>query len=107
MYFVAGAVAAIALLTQQLLAHGQIRWNTLPVPHTEVMPHQSLAIAITRALTGGPQEVPAIASRLAETLGRPETRWLEGLARRYVRAFQSGTRPRERDVVQFVLADAA
>lgn len=70
------------------------------------MPHQSLTIAIARALTGGAQDLPAIASRLATTLGRPETVWLEEFAQRYLRAFRGRARPRERAVVRFVVSDS-
>ena len=39
------------------------------------------------------------------TLGRP-WRWLGPLAARYVEAFGTGTRPRHRDVVQFLRGDS-
>ncbi len=69
------------------------------------MSHQSLTIALARALTGGSQDQPSIATRLSVTLGQPQARWMEQLAQRYVRVFAGSTRPREREVAQFVQAD--
>ncbi|MBC8086706.1 MAG: RNA-directed DNA polymerase [Phycisphaerae bacterium] len=69
------------------------------------MPHQSLTIALARALTGGSQDEPSIALRLAVTLGRPPARWIARFAHRYVRAFSGNTRPREIEVAQFIVAD--
>ena len=69
------------------------------------MPSSSLLNALARSLLAGTPEVEEIVSRCGWTLGRP-WRWLRPLARRYVAEFAGRTRPRRRDVVQFLLRDA-
>ena len=53
---------------------------------------------------GGEFVVDDVHARAVRTLGRP-WKWLKPLARRYVKAFVGRTRPRHRDVVQFLLND--
>ena len=65
----------------------------------------ALISALARSLIAGEPTVEAITTRAARTLGRT-WRWLRPLARRYVQAFDGRTRPRHRDVVQFLIADA-
>ena len=60
--------------------------------------------ALARSLVAGEQSHEATLTRAERTLGRP-WRWLKPLALRYVEAFNDRTRPRHRDVVQFLLED--
>jgi len=61
--------------------------------------------ALARSFLAGEQTVEAVAERGAVLLGRP-WRWINPLARRYVETFAWRVRPRHRDVVAFLLADA-
>lgn len=67
------------------------------------MPHLSILL-LARSILAGEPTVDQIVARAARTLGQP-WRWLRPLARRYAAAFQGGTRPRVREVVQFLLRD--
>lgn len=69
------------------------------------MQDKIVAIAISRACTGGSQNVPDVASRIAQTLGRSSSRHITAMAVRYLEEFGTGAAPRERDVLQFVLRD--
>ncbi|MBS1830034.1 MAG: RNA-directed DNA polymerase [Acidobacteria bacterium] len=60
--------------------------------------------AVARSLMAGEPTVEGAHVRMMRTLGRPY-RWLLPLAGRYVRAFAGRTRPRLREVVQFLLND--
>jgi hypothetical protein len=66
-----------------------------------VTPDRSLLHALARSFLAGEQTADAIAVRAANTLGR-DWSGLSRLARRYLKAFADGTRPREQDVVQFL-----
>src|SRR3954470_14594312 len=68
------------------------------------MPKSSLLRALAGAFLAGESTVEAIVSRAHRTLGRP-WRWLRPLAQRFVAAYGGGTRPRRRDVVQFLRDD--
>lgn len=68
------------------------------------MLNRALLSALARSFLGGEPAVEQIVARGHRTLDRP-WRWLLPLARRYVEAFASQTRPRHRDVVQFLLRD--
>jgi len=59
---------------------------------------------LARSFLGGEQTVEAVIARAAQTLGR-EWRWLTPVARRYVQAFSGQTRPRRRDVIEFLRRD--
>ena len=59
---------------------------------------------LARSFLAGEPIADDVHMRAARTLGRP-WRWLRPLAHRYVEAFAGRTRPRHRDVVQFLLAD--
>src|ERR1700749_2886778 len=60
--------------------------------------------ALARSFLAGEPGVEHIFERASETLGRPWG-WLRPLARRYVDAMAGLTRPRYRDVVQFLRND--
>jgi len=68
------------------------------------MPSHSLLRALARAFLAGEQSVEQVVVRSSQTLGNHWQR-LRPLARRYVKAFARRTRPRHRDVVQFLLQD--
>ena len=69
------------------------------------MPHPSLLTVLARAFLAGEPGVEQIVARATQTLGRP-WRWLRPVARRFVEAHSEKTRPRHRDVVQFLRRDA-
>jgi RNA-directed DNA polymerase len=88
-----------------LLTQSQTRWGSWPPP---LMPASAVISVLARSLLAGEQFVDDVHARAVRTLGRTSGRtwaWLRPLARRYVRAFAAGTRPRHRDVVQFLLND--
>ena len=68
------------------------------------MPATSFLRALADSILAGEASVDEITDRLALTLGR-RWRWLRPLARRYVIAFAGRTRPREREVAQFLNRD--
>ncbi len=68
------------------------------------MPNSSLPIALATAFLAGEQTIDSLIARASETIGR-DWSWLRPLARRYLEAFHGKTRPRHRDVVQFLLHD--
>jgi len=67
-------------------------------------PNLRFVEALAGALLTGESSVEAVVERGTHMLGR-RWRWLPPLARRYVNAFSGRTRPRRRDVVQFLLYD--
>jgi hypothetical protein len=60
--------------------------------------------ALARSFLAGEQSVEQIFERASETLGRPWG-WLRPLARRYIDEMAGQTRPRYRDVAQFLRND--
>ena len=60
--------------------------------------------ALARTILAGEPAVEAVAARVRGTLGE-NWRWIRGLAVRYVQKFGSQTRPRRRDVVEFLCLD--
>jgi len=68
------------------------------------MPFSSLLRALAASLVAGETTTEKIIDRLSVTLGRP-WRWLRPLAQRYVKAVSARTRPRKRDVVEFLRRD--
>jgi len=68
------------------------------------MQQAALISVLARSLLAGELDVEEARARAERTLGR-RWRWLRTLASRYVAAFGGHTRPRHRDVVQFLLAD--
>jgi RNA-directed DNA polymerase len=59
---------------------------------------------MAEALVTGEQTVPQVVARVRRTLGK-RWRWHRPLAQRYVNAIAGRTRPRRREVVQFLLRD--
>jgi len=68
-------------------------------------PDRLFVRALARCFLAGEPEPAQIVARSARMMGR-EWRWLQPLARRYIKNFNGQTLPRERDVVQFFLRDA-
>ena len=58
-----------------------------------------------RSFLSGQPTVEQVIARASRTLGRP-WRWLRPLARRYAEAIAGRTRPRRRDVIQFLHEDS-
>ena len=91
-----------AALRAEVLTPGRTRWS-VPPPYA-TMPAPSIAIALARSIAAGAPEIDQIVSRAAMILGR-RWRFLGPLAQRYLQAFAGQTRPRHRDVLQFLLRD--
>jgi hypothetical protein len=70
------------------------------------MPTPPLLAALARSFLSGEPNVEEIVARGTHLLGRP-WRWLRPLAERYVAAVAGKTRPRRREVVQFLREDRA
>ena len=85
-----------------LLTQGQTRWSILP---SFVMLDSSLLRALAHSLLAGEPTVDLLVQRCRRTLGK-SWRWLRPLAQRYVNEFGTATRPRLREVVQFLRRDA-
>lgn len=60
--------------------------------------------SLVRALMAGTASVEEAFSRTSKMLGRP-WRWLRPVARRFVRRFEGRTRPRQREVIEFLRRD--
>jgi len=84
-----------------MVTQGQTRWS---IPLFLAMLSPSFYSALARSILAGEAAVEPINTRLRGTLGA-KWRWIRGLALRYVSRFGSETRPRRRDVVEFLLAD--
>ncbi|MBB5057872.1 hypothetical protein HDF16_002578 [Granulicella aggregans] len=67
-------------------------------------PNPQVVKALARCVLAGECSAESIAGRLAEVLGR-QRRWIAPFAARYIKAFGGKTRPRNREVVAFFLAD--
>jgi len=65
---------------------------------------RSLLRALSTSILAGEPSVDGIIARGSQTLGR-RRRWLQPLAKRYVAFFSGRVRPRQREVVRFLLAD--
>ncbi len=70
------------------------------------MPNPSVLRMLATSFLAGQPSADQIAIRGSQLLGR-RWPWLRPLAKRYVKAFASRTRPRRRDVVEFLLHDPA
>ncbi len=68
------------------------------------MLNPSALTALARSFLAGEPTVDGIVDRASTILGRSR-RWLRPLARRYLEATAGETRPRQRDVVEFILND--
>jgi hypothetical protein len=66
------------------------------------MPDSGVVRRLAAALLAGEQERRAIAERITEVLGAPRP-WARRLAAKYVDFVQGRTRPRQDDVVAFLL----
>jgi hypothetical protein len=69
------------------------------------MQESFLLRALARALLAGEPTVELLTYRCSRTLGK-SFRWLRPLTERYLKNFGAGTRPRQRDVVQFLRSDS-
>jgi RNA-directed DNA polymerase len=79
----------------------ETRWSR-PLPIR--VSNSPLVRVLAGAMLAGDATVEGVKQRCARTLGR-SWRWLGPLARRYVKEFAGKTRPRLRDVVNFLLRD--
>jgi hypothetical protein len=68
------------------------------------MPNPLLVTALARSFLGGELSVEQIVARGSRTLGKLWP-WLRPLAQHYVETFADQTRPRHREVVQFLLRE--
>jgi len=68
------------------------------------MPDPSLVRMLAKCFLAGEPAVEQIVARGSHTLGK-RWRWLRPLAQRYVKTVTDRTRPRQREVVQFLLHD--
>ena len=68
------------------------------------MPDPFLSRMLARCFLAGEPAVDPIVERCSRALGR-RWRWLQPLAERYLKAFAGRTRPRRREVAQFLLHD--
>ena len=68
------------------------------------MPDPSLVRVLAKCFLAGETSVDQIVARGSRTLGK-HWRWLRPLAQRYIKAVTGKTRPRQRDVVEFLLHD--
>ncbi len=64
----------------------------------------SVVSVLARSFLAGEPDLEQIVGRSSETLGR-RWRWIRTLAKRYVESVAGKTRPRHRDVVEFILQD--
>ena len=81
---------------------GQTRWS---IPPSSLMSASSLIDALAGALLAGEPTPNLLYDRCCRTLGR-SWRWLRPLTERYLRKFGTRTRPRHREVSQFLREDA-
>ncbi len=76
----------------------------MELPPSKSMANPSLLATLARSFLTGESTVEGIVARNRRTLGR-NWRWLRPLARRYVETVAGATRPRQRDVIEFLLHD--
>jgi RNA-directed DNA polymerase len=69
------------------------------------MPKPPFLAALARAFLAGEPAVEEVVARARRALGKP-WRWLRPVAQRYIETCAGATRPRRRDVVQFLAQDA-
>ncbi|HTA42012.1 MAG TPA: reverse transcriptase family protein [Bryobacteraceae bacterium] len=65
------------------------------------MPRNAILSALARSFLAGQPGVDDVVARASQTLGR-RPRWLKSLAQNYVETFAGRTRPRRRDVIDFL-----
>jgi hypothetical protein len=68
------------------------------------MQESFLLRALARALLAGEPTIELLVYRCSRTLGK-SFRWLRPLSQRYLNEFGTGTRPRQREVAQFLSSD--
>jgi RNA-directed DNA polymerase len=81
-----------------VVAQRETRWGRPPL---RPMPASYIIRAVAQSLLGGEPESEAAAERLRRMLN-PSPRWIPRVAARYAAAFEGKTRPRMRDVVEFL-----
>lgn len=84
-----------------MLTQGATGWSTHAA---SFMGTPSLFVALARALLAGDQNFDGAFARAGAAMGR-DWRWLRPLVRRYLKQFSGATRPRLRDVLQFLKQD--
>jgi len=84
-----------------MLTQSQTGWST---PPPSMRPNRYLVNALASAFLDGTMTVEGVTARGMHTLGR-RWAWIRSIGRRYVKAFSGQTRPRQQDVVRFLLAD--
>ncbi len=82
---------------------GETRWSSPPF---SAMSDSPLLRAIARVFLAGEPATEQIVRRASLAFGR-RWRWMPPLAERYVKVFAGRTRPRQRDVTQFLIRDKA
>jgi len=83
--------------------HARLDW--LEYSHRFRKPNRTILSVLARSFLSGEPTVEQTFQRASQTLGR-RWRWLGGVARRYVTAIDGRTRPRQREVVQFLQNDS-
>ena len=91
----------------EVLTQGQTRWS-IPLFFTPML-KSGFYSALARSILAGEPEANAVGGRIRRTLGE-NWRWIRSLAERYARAFGGHafgdkTRPRRRDLIEFLRAD--
>jgi len=85
-----------------MIAPCTTRWSA-PLQYQK--PNPQFLLALARTVLAGDPAPSAIAGRLRQALGR-DSRWINGLAKRYAEKFARGTRPRAKAVAEFLSSDA-
>jgi hypothetical protein len=75
----------------------------MPADVQTTKPDVSLLIVLARAFLAGEQSVEQVVVRAGQTLGN-DWPWLRPLAQRYLNTYAGRTRPRHREVVQFLFS---
>lgn len=86
----------------RVITEGQTRWCASP--HFIYMLGPAFFAALANSILAGQATPDAVVARLSRTLGR-EWRWLHPVVQRYLARFGDGSRPRNREVVEFLLRD--
>lgn len=87
--------------TAELLTQSKTGWSASP---TSMRPNHFVVKALASAFLAGRQSAEHVAERGMHALGRRWS-WLRPLSRRYLKTFTGLMRPREQDVVAFLLRD--
>jgi RNA-directed DNA polymerase len=84
-----------------MLTQGQTRWSILL---SSIGPKSHFTSVMARVFIAAEPEAEHIVALASRTLGKP-CRWLRPVAHRYIRTFDTGTRPRLREVERFLRRD--